>query len=59
VDTSANGLMAKTFQQIIGGKFNYFYWAHDDRLWDGTLPFSNYAANVATVLNGTQPGTPT
>lgn len=22
---------------------NAFYWAHDDRLWDGTLPFTAYA----------------
>ena len=27
--------------------FGVFYWAHDVHLWDGTIPFTQYAAMIA------------
>jgi hypothetical protein len=42
-DTSGHGMMASALRQARAAGFEVFYWAHDVRLWDGTLPFSCYA----------------
>ena len=36
-DTSADGLMAVTFDQARSCDLQGVYWAHDDQLWDGTV----------------------
>ncbi len=46
-DLSAGGMMAAALRQARSCGFATFYWAHDDRLWDGTVPFGVYAAHVA------------
>lgn len=48
-DRSSSGMMADAFRQATTCGFQAFYWAHDYRLWDGTLPFSFYASHVAAV----------
>jgi hypothetical protein len=45
-DTSASGMMASALRQARAAGFEVFYWAHDFRLWDGTLPFSCYAGMI-------------
>jgi hypothetical protein len=45
-DTSASGMMATALRQARAAGFEVFYWAHDIRLWDGTLPFSCYAGMI-------------
>jgi F5/8 type C domain len=47
LDTGSNGMMADAVAQAESCGFQVFYWAHDVRLWDGTLPFSLYASSVA------------
>jgi hypothetical protein len=42
-DTSEEGMMASALRQARAAGFEVFYWAHDARLWDGTVPFSRYA----------------
>lgn len=55
-DTSSAGLMAKSMAQVKGCGLFVFYWAHDDRLWDGTSQaFANYAAYIAEI-NGAVTG---
>ena len=46
-DASDSGMMATALRQAKSCNFSVFYWAHDDKLWDGTLPFSNYASRIA------------
>ncbi len=43
-DTTSNGLMAKSLAQARAGAYDVFYWAHDERLHDGTIAFSAYSA---------------
>jgi hypothetical protein len=45
-DTSDSGMMASALRQARAAGFEVFYWAHDVRLWDGTLPFSCYAGLI-------------
>ena len=52
-DTSSAGLMANTLRQMQSCGFQGMYWAHDDRLWDGTLPISLYASYIANANGGT------
>jgi hypothetical protein len=47
LDTSSSGMMADAISQAQSCGFQVFYWAHDVRLWDGTLPFSLYASSIA------------
>jgi hypothetical protein len=54
-DTSSTGMLAHSFNQLQAGKFFTFYWAHSDRLWDGTLPFSNYQAKIASANSSSYP----
>jgi hypothetical protein len=44
---SAAGMMASALRQARSCKFTVFYWAHDVHLWDGTIPFTQYAAMIA------------
>jgi hypothetical protein len=44
---SAAGMMASALRQARSCKFRVFYWAHDVHLWDGTIPFTQYAAMIA------------
>ena len=46
VDTSADGMMATALRQAKASGFTAFYWAHDVRLWDGTVPFAAYATMI-------------
>ena len=46
-NTSSTGMMADAIRQSQTCGFQVFYWAHDIHLWDGTLPFSLYAASIA------------
>jgi hypothetical protein len=45
-DASRSGMMANALRQARAAGFAVFYWAHDIRLWDGTVPFSRYAASI-------------
>jgi hypothetical protein len=45
-DASSAGMMANALRQARAAGFTVFYWAHDVRLWDGTLPFSRYADSI-------------
>jgi hypothetical protein len=47
VDASPTGMMATSLRQARTCGMRSFYWAHDDRLWDGTLPFTTYATAIA------------
>jgi hypothetical protein len=44
---SAAGMMASALRQARSCGFAVFYWAHDCHLWDGTVPFSRYAEEIA------------
>ena len=44
---SAAGMMAGALRQARSCGFTVFYWAHDVHLWDGTIPFSRYAEEIA------------
>ncbi|MGP8206934.1 MAG: hypothetical protein ACLQVK_12950, partial [Acidimicrobiales bacterium] len=46
-----DGMMADAISQAASCGFRVFYWAHDEDLWDGTLPFSQYWASYES-----QPG---
>ena len=46
-DLSGDGMMAAAVEQARSCGFTTFYWAHDERLWDGTVPFGAYAKNIA------------
>ena len=45
-DTSAEGMMATALRQAKAAGFTAFFWAHDVRLWDGTVPFDAYATMI-------------
>jgi hypothetical protein len=40
-------MMAGALRQARSCGFTVFYWAHDVHLWDGTIPFSRYAEEIA------------
>jgi hypothetical protein len=46
-DLSDEGMMAAAVRQARACGFTSFYWAHDEKLWDGTVPFSAYASRIA------------
>jgi hypothetical protein len=46
-DTSSAGEMADALRQARTCHFTVYYWAHDVRLHDGTLPFSFYASSIS------------
>jgi len=47
-DTSSTGMMASAIRQATSCNFTVFYWADDNYLWDGTVPFTNYTTDVAS-----------
>ncbi|MFC5993590.1 hypothetical protein ACFQE5_05085 [Pseudonocardia hispaniensis] len=47
VDLSDNGMLAAAVRQADSCGFRFFYWAHDQQLWDGTVPFAAYAERIA------------
>jgi hypothetical protein len=47
VDVSAGGMMAAALAQARACGFRSFLWAHAEQLWDGTVPFEEYAARIA------------
>jgi hypothetical protein len=47
LNPSAAGMMASALRQARSCGFTVFYWAHDVHLWDGTIPFAQYAAMIA------------
>jgi hypothetical protein len=56
-DTSQQGMMANALAAAHAGDFQAFYWAHDHRLWDGTVKFADYAQAVK-ALQGVVPASP-
>ena len=46
-DLSDGGMMASAIRKAHACHFTSFYWAHDQQLWDGTVPFSAYAEQIA------------
>jgi hypothetical protein len=46
-DQSPTGMMASALRQARTCGFTIYYWAHDSRLHDGTLPFSFYASSIS------------
>ena len=50
-NSGPDGMMADAIRQAASCGFRVFYWAHDEDLWDGTLPFSQYWASYES-----QPG---
>ena len=49
-NTSSTGMMASAIRMALSCNFKVFYWAHDIHLWDGTIPFSLYAASIAPYV---------
>lgn len=43
-DLSDNGYMATAMRQGASCGFGTVFWAHDNKFWDGTVPFSAWAA---------------
>lgn len=54
-DPSPQGMMARSFAQAKAGHFQVFYWAHSFRLWDGTKPFTDYAAAIKEAAGDDNP----
>lgn len=46
-DLSDGGMMASAVRKARACHFTAFYWAHDQQLWDGTVPFGAYAQQIA------------
>jgi len=40
-------MLASAVRQARSCHFTTFYWAHDKQLWDGTVPFTAFADQVA------------
>ena len=57
-NTSSTGMMASAIRMALSCNFKVFYWAHDIHLWDGTLPFSLYAASIAPGATPSPSATP-
>jgi hypothetical protein len=51
-DTFGAGLLSAALRQMLGCQFSVFYWAHDQQLWDGTVPFSAYAQYISRITSG-------
>jgi hypothetical protein len=58
-DFSANGELAgaKNFLQTC--HFAGMYWAHDEKIWDNTMPFSRYTGMISELNGGNNPLPPT
>lgn len=53
-DTTTSGMLAKAMAIAATGYFA-FDWAHSARLWDTTMPFSNYQSYMSSVNGGSFP----
>ena len=51
-NSGSDGMMADAISQAASCGFRVFYWAHDEDLWDGTLPFSQYWASYESQPGG-------
>ncbi|GAA0324458.1 hypothetical protein GCM10009528_47310 [Kineococcus aurantiacus] len=49
VNTSSTGMMSVAVSMAKSCDFETFYWAHDSRLFDGTVSFSTYSSRVKAV----------
>jgi hypothetical protein len=57
-DTSSSGMMAASIRQMSSCGFQGMYWAHDQRLWDGTVSFSRYAGWISATNGSVSPAPP-
>lgn len=48
-DTSDTGMMAVAWRQARSCGLRTFSWAHDEQLWDGTVPFEAYAQRITAT----------
>lgn len=46
-DLSPDGMLAASLRQARSCGMTKLYWAHDDRLWDGTIAFTDFANAIA------------
>ena len=51
------GMMASGVRQALSCDLDTFYWAHDQRLWDGTVEFGDFANQIEAV-NGSVSSAP-
>lgn len=51
INRSPSGMMANAIRQAVSCKFQVFYWAHDNNLWNGTIPFSLYVGHIASATH--------
>lgn len=49
LDSGSSGMMADALRQATSCHFQVFYWAHDQNLWDGTIPFTRYQHDIASA----------
>jgi hypothetical protein len=49
VDLSSSGMLAVSVRQMTSCRLQGMYWAHDENLWNGLVPFDQYAAWIATT----------
>ena len=50
LNSSSKGMMATALRQAASCNFQVFYWAHDQQLWNGTVPLSEYTRDIAIVV---------
>jgi hypothetical protein len=48
-NNTASGMMSVSLAQAHSCGFLAVYWAHDIQFWDGTIPFSSYAAHTSVT----------
>lgn len=49
LDASGSGMLAASVRQLTSCGLQGMYWAHDDKIWDGTLPLTRYADAIRGV----------
>lgn len=50
-DTSSRGMMADAIRQAVSCGFQAFYWAHDKDFFNGTMSFSLYRRDIASITH--------
>ena len=45
-DLSATGMLETALRQVRGCQFDTLYWAHSGQLWNGTIPFQEFAKRI-------------
>lgn len=58
LDASPAGMLPASFRQLTSCGFQGMYWAHDDRLWDGTMALARYTSAIAQVAPAGAPAPP-